>query len=168
MTEQTNGVSRRRVIQGAAWATPAILIATGSPPAAASINEPSQIAVPTPTTQFTWDGGPGRQIHISNIVVSGTGLAANAPITDIRVRISVGSPSTATAPTITAGAAVWTYEGSSTAGTTHTFTYRYTGTLNSSTTSTAPLAITVGASGHGNFSATVSVAAEGTSAGQSV
>lgn len=33
---ESHGVSRRRVLVGAAWATPAILIATGSPPAAAS------------------------------------------------------------------------------------------------------------------------------------
>ncbi|MDN4490641.1 hypothetical protein QQX13_07330 [Demequina sp. SYSU T00068] len=44
MTENTvarpkahSSISRRRVVQGAAWATPAILIATASPPAAASV-----------------------------------------------------------------------------------------------------------------------------------
>ncbi|MDN4484192.1 hypothetical protein [Demequina lignilytica] len=43
MTENTvarpqapSSISRRRVVQGVAWATPAILIATASPPAAAS------------------------------------------------------------------------------------------------------------------------------------
>lgn len=34
------GVSRRRVIQGAAWVTPVVLVATGSPPAAASVSNP--------------------------------------------------------------------------------------------------------------------------------
>lgn len=38
MTEvQTTGVSRRRIIQGAAWATPAIVIAAAAPAAASSL-----------------------------------------------------------------------------------------------------------------------------------
>ncbi|WP_062462174.1 hypothetical protein [Demequina soli] len=37
-TRQTHGVSRRRLVQGVAWATPAILIATAAPAAAASPN----------------------------------------------------------------------------------------------------------------------------------
>ncbi len=36
MAEQTAGVSRRRVIQGAAWATPAIVLATAAPALAQS------------------------------------------------------------------------------------------------------------------------------------
>lgn len=38
-----SNVSRRRVIAGAAWATPAILIAAGSPPAAASVTNGTPI-----------------------------------------------------------------------------------------------------------------------------
>ncbi|MDN4484191.1 hypothetical protein [Demequina lignilytica] len=36
MTDQSNGVSRRRLIQGAAWATPAIVIASAAPALAQS------------------------------------------------------------------------------------------------------------------------------------
>ncbi|SEJ40007.1 hypothetical protein [Demequina mangrovi] len=37
---ESREISRRHVIIGAAWVTPAVLIATGSPPAAASLENP--------------------------------------------------------------------------------------------------------------------------------
>lgn len=52
MTENQPGIDRRRVIQGALWAAPAIVIATGIPARAASTDPEGQIIVTSAQSQF--------------------------------------------------------------------------------------------------------------------
>lgn len=58
-------VSRRRVLHGIAWGTPAILIATASPPAAASVITPVDVPPPLPA-------GTGVEFNSSNAAYQGS------------------------------------------------------------------------------------------------
>ncbi|GAA5518238.1 hypothetical protein Lsed01_00660 [Demequina sediminis] len=90
MTEKTTGVSRRRVMQGAAWATPAIMLAVASPATASS-------------TGLTVTGGitTGRSNEVN--------LNANVPrnVTSLSLSLvwTVTSPATITGVSISG----WTY-----------------------------------------------------------
>ncbi|SEJ39985.1 hypothetical protein [Demequina mangrovi] len=74
-------VSRRRVVVGAAWAAPAVLIATGSPPAAASTHTPPDWQLEGSGETYNTDTIYGY-IHLTNTEpTDGTGQTVNGPVT---------------------------------------------------------------------------------------
>lgn len=76
-TAETSGISRRRVLVGAAWTAPAIVLATAVPAVAAS--GPAKFTIAGPVN-FT-NGGLGGQdrLSVGPLVVSNTGGTAGAP-----------------------------------------------------------------------------------------
>src|SRR5690242_20179009 len=77
------GLSRRRVLQGVAWATPAVIVATAAPSAAASAVELGAIAFSSTSAYMT----------ASTLTVTGrfvfVGSSAALPVTNVVATIVV-------------------------------------------------------------------------------
>src|SRR6187402_2489054 len=94
-------ISRRRVVQGAMWTAPAVLIATALPAAAGSVVNGTMVF----KTGYTLArSGPGTDRHylFSNFILTHTG---GAPITGLTITIAVdtGNATLVRPPTITGG-----------------------------------------------------------------
>ncbi|MDN4475442.1 hypothetical protein QQX09_06195 [Demequina sp. SYSU T00192] len=94
----SGSLSRRRIIQGAAWVTPAILIATASPPAAASVTDVPEVTLDLVASKAANDG-----VSAKVAVAIGAGPAMSYLETGFTVTVAVprGSATliSATAPT---------------------------------------------------------------------
>ncbi|WP_062296272.1 hypothetical protein [Demequina maris] len=134
----SGAVSRRRIVQGAAWATPAILVATAAPALAASpavtgglvlagvsANQNETVFTVKATAAYVGDGAP----H------------ADYPVSQVKMRIAVPAArlGTGTPTTPTAG---WTYVSTETVGTTKVVVYAWSGDV-TATATTAPLVASI-------------------------
>lgn len=148
-------INRRRILQGALWATPAVVIATAAPAAAASVGIGSLVVASASATQNNSSlsvtatvayGGGGEP-------VSGTALSISMPTS----RVGLLEPSTASAG--------WSYQGRATSGATTTFTFTWNGAaLSASNSATSPLVATLPKGYADASSFAVSLRAAGTSA----
>lgn len=154
------GISRRRVIQGAAWSAPAILIATAVPAAAAS-TDPGQIALTdvhanlvtnmlTVTASIAWSGDP-----------------TNAEVNPVIASVVV--PTTIVAsPTPTVGTGYWAYLDTTVEGAFTVFRFQYlAGAVTSALSPTQPLQTQISRVGD-YTSVDVTVRGDGTSLGNAV
>ena len=142
LTEGRAGaVSRRRVLQGAAWATPAVLIASAIPAAAASgaigkIALYQTSATATATTLYA---------RVSNTYAGDGAPSPDLAVTNVRTEISVPTSrvvlnplAPANAPTFTG--AGWAYTSAANVGANTVYTFTWQGTdLSSTFTSTTQL-----------------------------
>lgn len=153
-------VSRRRVIQGAAWSAPAILIATAVPAAAAS-TDPGLIALTgvnanivtswlTVNASIAWAGDP-------------TNAEVNPVVASVVVPTSIVASTT---PTV--GTGYWAYLDTSVEGANTVFRFQYLGgAVTSAMSPTQPLQTQI--SRVGDFTAfDVTVRGDGTSLGNAV
>ncbi|WP_062292721.1 hypothetical protein [Demequina phytophila] len=165
----SGALSRRRVIQGIAWTTPAILVATASPPAAASTGEEE---LPASTLALA---GVKAAINANDFVVEGTVVyggsttsGAGAPVSGVTLEFSLPTARvTGAAPTIASGAG-WGYSGKAADGsnTVFTFAWQLAG-VSSSSPSTNALTVTVPKTSDLS-AASVSATGRGSSAGSTV
>lgn len=128
-TSEAPGLSRRRLVQGAVWATPAVLIATAAPAAAASpprlgglvlttfrgFQSASTITVST-YVSYVGDGAPSPDYPVSTVT---------ATISVPTARVGTGAGSTASAG--------WTYTSRTDGPTNSVFLFTRTGTNLSAT-----------------------------------
>lgn len=125
LTTDHAGVSRRRVIQGAAWATPAVLVAMSTPAAAASLEStPSAITFVSPGA-----GQSGGQLYAFSTLTSFTSarsVAAPASVRVIRQIISVPASRVNGADPVVLSPA-WTYVGRVTEGGKTKYTFEWLG-----------------------------------------
>ncbi|WP_062379371.1 hypothetical protein [Demequina pelophila] len=70
-------ISRRRIVQGAAWAAPAILVATAAPAAACASTEPKPCAPPAPITHEP--AGPNHVKFTIPALATMSGVQISAP-----------------------------------------------------------------------------------------
>jgi hypothetical protein len=144
MAEQLS-LTRRRVLIGAAWATPAVLIATAAPAAAASTTR-GAIALSSLVSTMT-----GTTLYVrGQVAYSGAGSPSpDAPVSSVQLkitmpytRITVATPPTVTPNTGWSYAGPYTTSGSGSARTvTYTFTYTSPQPLSSANPITAQLAV---------------------------
>ena len=139
-------VSRRRVLVGTAWATPAVLVGLAAPPAAASVPaDPGALAVfgQSASRQILWLSG---QINYTvRAAVTHAGGPETAPVSGIGLRVSMSSQRAgATPPAIAAASSAngWAYSATGTANGRRYWDCTYSGTLDASGDSTYELLIT--------------------------
>ena len=156
-------ISRRRVIQGAAWSAPVVLLATAAPAAAASGDPAGLVIASTSAVHNTasltvnalasFSAGPGG----SRQPVTGVTIAFSMPT----ARVGLLEPSTTSAG--------WRYLSTAVSGANTVFTFQWTGAdLSPSTTVTGPLVATLPKGYANNAAFTVSAIAKGTSVGTAV
>ncbi|SEJ39965.1 hypothetical protein [Demequina mangrovi] len=162
-------VSRRRVLHGIAWTTPAVLIATSSPPAAASGGEGISSAQGALALAGTFTALNESAFTFDTMVAyAGAARSAGAgvsPVTSVTLDLALPSGRvTGEAPSIVSGSA-WTYTGAATAGGETSFTFAWQGdNLTDATPSTSPLTVTIPKTASLDAAA-VTFTARGTSAG---
>lgn len=147
-------LSRRQVVQTAAWAAPAILIAA-QPPAAGASQEATTIVIAGATALSVVGDGGTRRIHVQATVAqaSGTSSVRNAVL---RFEFPSGQVSSTQTPTIATGAG-WSLSSKGTSGGVTYFEYVAAGPVSGST---APLAISISTtSGDSSTSATIKASA---------
>ncbi|WP_156158983.1 hypothetical protein [Demequina gelatinilytica] len=159
MSVAESGVSRRRIVQGAAWATPAVLIATASPPAAAS-QTPGAVSLATST--FVASGVNS----VLTLVVTNSGVAGSEPLTGTQVTVTVPASQVTAAPVSSSGSG-WVLTGPTTSGTSVIYTATYAASIATSTSSTA-FALTLAPAGEDPYPLNAALAASATSNGATV
>lgn len=123
MDESTGGINRRRVLQGAAWAAPVIVLATSAPAAAASPAVPGYVVLTGVTANLTTD----KLTVNAKVGYGGDGGAApDLPVSDLIVTIVVPS-SAIVAGTPTSGSVFWTYLDSAVEGSNRAFRFAWAG-----------------------------------------
>lgn len=129
MAEET-GMSRRRVLVGAAWTAPVVLIAGAIPAAAASTDRGALVCSSVTSVSTT---GPAFLIGAT---VSHA-IAANAPVSAVRLGLGVQADrvSSSAVATITVGASAWTFQTKETVVVSGTTAYIFWYTLNTGTLS---------------------------------
>lgn len=162
------GISRRRVLHGAAWATPAVLIATASPPAAASTTPGEGVATMGALTLMATTSAYNEEDLYMTSTVSYASDAYAAPVTDLTLAFEVPTKRiTKPEPTIVSGAG-WTYTGAKKADGNTVFTFARNGSpLRSADLLTTPLSIRV-AKNKNLDAVEVGAVANGLSTGQPV
>lgn len=96
-------ISRRRVVQGVAWATPAVLIASASPHAAASVVQ-TAIVVPTIEGYAVSNGNSNQNIDVTLSRSAAAGVTASVVVTRMEVDfIKVGPKSQQSGAVVKAG-----------------------------------------------------------------
>ncbi|WP_143058938.1 hypothetical protein [Demequina mangrovi] len=91
MSVAEDGLSRRRIIQGVAWATPAIMVATASPPAAASGPDAATIVLAASQSH-----GTGQNYTVTATVQNGPNT--DESLKNIRLELRSGQSMTVTVP----------------------------------------------------------------------
>jgi len=121
-TSAPASVSRRRVLVGTAWATPAVVVGLAAPPAAASTpGQPGGLAVApvsasrVVTNPFGFSNGIDYTV---TAVVSFVGATTDLDVTNVRLRISIDADrvSPNTSISITSGSSVWSRPSSDATG----------------------------------------------------
>ncbi|GIG53764.1 hypothetical protein [Demequina activiva] len=96
-------VSRRRIIAGAAWATPAIIVGLSAPPAAASVSEPSPndgtVTIGAGVTQIGSNSGQ----PIYDIQYRPLSFAGSAGVYPVALEVRASFPASAVASPIVIG-----------------------------------------------------------------
>lgn len=125
VTAPAGAISRRRVVQGALWAAPVVLVATALPAAAAS-----GVGTLVAGSGTQARGGSNNARHLrTGCIVTYSALATNYPVTGLTLTISVPNAHTRgtnTAATIAPGTSTGWSVGTRTNGTPNdlfTFTY---------------------------------------------
>jgi len=157
MSEGYGDVSRRRILQGAAWATPAIVLATSVPARAAS-GDPGALALTD----------VGANLTTGFLTATGTvlyaGSTGSAPVDPVMVSIVV--PASVVANDVpVVGTGFWEYLTTSVEGSNKVFTFRYRmGAISESLPFTHQLQATIARNNGTDFTpVTVTVRANGTS-----
>lgn len=163
-------VSRRRVLHGAAWATPAILIATASPSAAASTLPPAEaaptimgaLALAAPTSAYN----EGELYVTSTLVYSGDTYAA--PVTDVTCEVEIPSSRIGNPAGAVVEGSGWSFQGFRNVGAMTIITAAWQGApLEASAGTTTPLSVRL--SKNGDLSSlSVAVVGRGNSVNQAV
>lgn len=117
------GVSRRRIIQGAAWATPAVLVATALPAAAATGDPPGTIAFNG--TYFTNDNGVN---DVLNLVVRHGGPFNADDLRNISVTIQIASANVEAVPASVTGSG-WALSSATVSGSNYLYVATYVGAV---------------------------------------
>jgi hypothetical protein len=116
-TATAPAISRRRVLQGVAWATPAVVVATAVPSAAASV-ELGAIAF----------SGTSAYMNSTTLTVTGrfvfVGSSSALPVTNVVATIVVPTARVTTAAPTPTGAG-WTYTGRTTSGSNTLYTFSW-------------------------------------------
>ena len=161
--EVAGELSRRRIIQGVAWATPAVVIAAATPATAAS---PLVPIVGTFPGGLVVSGASANQTEsvltvTSSAVFTTGGQAAAAPVGSVSTVISVPTArvGTGTASTASAG---WVYQNKTTSGSNTLFTYQWVAGAVNASTPTGPLVALIPKTA-GRTAFAVSVQSTGTS-----
>lgn len=110
MTEPVGGVSRRRVMQGMAWATPAIVIATAVPARAASTDVPNFLIVSN-AFQVIDSGELEVQLQLQWQGVEPEGYLTPA-INPCYVHLSIPNAAQPGTPTVSSADGVYAFAGS--------------------------------------------------------
>ena len=117
-----SGVDRRRVLHGAAWAAPAILVATAAPAFAAASTSPGIVSLASST--FVASGANSAL----TVVVANAVAAPGASLSGVSVEVSV--PSTKVSPTLVASPATpWVLSGPTVVGGRRVYTVTLSGTI---------------------------------------
>ncbi|WP_156163643.1 hypothetical protein [Demequina subtropica] len=159
MSIAESGVSRRRIVQGAAWATPAVLIATASPPAAAS-QTPG--AVSLASSSFVASGVNS----VLTLVVTNSGVAGSEPLTGTQVTVTVPASQVTATPVSSSGSG-WVLTGPTTSGTSVIYTATYAASIATSTSS-SDFVLTLAPAGEDPYPLSAALAASATSNGSTV
>lgn len=155
-----HGVSRRRILQGAAWATPAILIATASPAMGAVSTLAAGLISPFNVSGTRVFDATSRSIVLDATLTNSTSGANE--VTDVTLRFEFDSAlvDPSAVPAIVSGTG-WSYVGTgTTSGGQVYYEFSFASDVPSGGT-TSPLQVSLDLAGAGDYATTVGVTATG-------
>jgi len=152
-------INRRRVLQGAVWATPAVVIATAVPAAAASGDAASLVISSASAVHNT------ASLTVNAVVSRSAGVAnSKQPVGAVTISFSMPTARVGLLEPSTASAG-WKYLSTSVSGANTVFTFQWiTGDLTTSNSVTGPLVATLPKGYADNAPFTVTAVANGSSA----
>ncbi|WP_084104818.1 hypothetical protein [Demequina sp. NBRC 110056] len=138
-------VDRRRILTGAAWATPAIVIGMAAPAAASSggsstPQQPGALALVSASAERVILFGFNAYTARATAVFAGA--AGSASVTGVRMRISFDSGRAgATAPTIASGSTGWSFSATTVTGSRRHYDFVYSSPVSAPSGATTALEI---------------------------
>lgn len=148
-------ISRRRVLQGVAWAAPAIVIASAVPAAAAS-TDPYVLAVLGASARRVASNSGPFQLEVQAAVAQASGDQAVSNVT-MRVEFPAALIPWNSTPTLHSSSTGWTLTSQGVTGAVTAFTYSYNSALSSGVTTTLKLTATLNV--YSDFAANVTFVA---------